>query len=421
LEVPLLLRTLRVLRSRDFLFYWTGQSISQFGSAMYWLAFPLWVLSLTNSALAAGASFMVQSLTTMILSPLAGLMSDRYGPKRLLVVADGIRAVLVCSLFLVDDTNHLWIAYAATLGLSALRAVFIPAQSVMIRRLTERDQLSLGHSLMSASNSASLLLGPVLGGVAVGLVGFHGVFAVNALSFLASAAATLLVRLRPIDERGGEKRRTAFRDLVDGLVQLVGSRTARLVVIADFVIALVTGANAALFVTYFQSQGISHALIGSLASAEALGMLGASIALGVIARTAPSLWRTLLLSSLAEGIALLAIVHTVPDLLPAAYVALVVAGVAGMARLHSRRTLLQMLVPDSMAGRVVGVTQFTFQTASLVALLGAGAAADWLSTSFVLSLGGVILVIGATVALVLPSVRNHVSESELPSQGKQTK
>lgn len=397
-----------LLGSRDFLLYWTGQAASQFGSAMHWLAFPLWVLSLSGSTLAAGAAFALPVAVNMLLSPLAGAVADRTNPKLVVLVADLLRGALVCLLFLVHRADQLWIAYLVTAGLSLLGACFLPGQAVIMRRLLDKEQLPSANGLLSASQSASTLLGPVLGGVAAGLIGYHGVFALNAGSFFLSSVAVLLIRLRAPEASVVSEQRRVLLDLVAGLQEAWRNPALRAVLTGTFFLTLALGANTVLFLKHFRDVGLSHAAIGTIASAEGLGMLLSSAVLGLFARTVRTLWRVLLASAMVEGLAILIITYSVPGLMVVAYAGLTVAGICGMATALARRTLLQVLTPESLVGRVTGIGQFVLQGAMLVATTGGSAAAEWFPVPAVLSASGMILAGGAGVAMLLPQVRDRL-------------
>lgn len=406
------MRNLRsLLTYRGFMIYWFGQSLSQMGNAKQWLAFPLWVHSMTGSLLATSVAFSLQSLTNMLLSPIAGALADRWNPKAIVLAADLARGALLCGLFLVHRPEQLWLAYSISLGLSLLGACFQPGQAVMVRRMLPKEQVPAANSLLSLSYSAAYFLGPVLGGVASSVLAYHAVFALNATTFFISALVTLCVRLPASDDVRPARRRPFLGDILAGLVTAIRMKEPRLVLTWILVTNLMVGANSILFLTYFREIGLSSTAIGGFVSAEAVGMILASLAIGLLGRTAPSLWSVCSLSVLALGMGMLGLLLTMPDRMVLAFIALVLTGGSVMAFGTATRTLLQIIMPVDLVGRLAGVSAFVTTGATLAATLMAGFLGQWLSSrALLLGAAGCLLMLSC-LGLALRGVRNLFDEA----------
>src|SRR5512141_1806412 len=87
--------TFSVFRNRSFRFLWVGQLISGMGSALTTLAATILVFRLTNSALSVGLMLIATAGPTILVGLVAGVFVDRYDRKRILIVSDLLRAVLI--------------------------------------------------------------------------------------------------------------------------------------------------------------------------------------------------------------------------------------------------------------------------------------------------------------------------------------
>lgn len=370
---------------------------------MYWLAFPLWVLAITGSPLATGAAFVLQLLPQFLLSPLTGMLADRWNPKRMMVAADLLRGSLVGVLAAVGAELGIWLAYAVTAGLSILSSCFVPGQAALIRRIMDRERIPSANSLLQASNSASLLLGPIAGGAAAGIFGYSTVFAANAASFFVSALATALVRAGANEESEAEgtAERFSLGSTPVRIYRVMQDPILGVVLAAAIVVNLLVGANPVLFLAHFYEVGLSPTVIGMIVSAEAVGLLAASFAMSALARTVAGLWKAMLAGALFEGVAMVVTVASVPDRMVLAYAALAVAGGSMLAFMVASRSLLQMTVSAARVGGVTGLWVSLSTGATLVAMLANTGISQLLSPRETLViLGSVLAVVAACVLFV---------------------
>lgn len=132
-----------------------------------------------------------------VLIPLGGVLADRFGPRTVMLVADGCRCVLMSLLAILaakrTDSLYALAPIAALLG--AGEGMFLPASFSIMPTLLPADQLPTGNALSTALVQIGSLTGPVLGGLLVAPAGPSPAFAVDAATFGASAAALALIRV----------------------------------------------------------------------------------------------------------------------------------------------------------------------------------------------------------------------------------
>jgi hypothetical protein len=189
---PLAVRSFRLLAG--------GQLASTLGDYCYAVALPWLVLSTHGGPVLLGTVLACYGVPRTVLIPIGGALTDKIGPRTLMLGADVVRCVLVAVLALLA-TRH--VVSLATLGpLAALigagEGLFVPASYTIMPSLLEPRQLAAGNAVSQAAIRAGSLLGPALGGALVATVGSAPAFAVDAGSFAVSALTlALMPRRRP--------------------------------------------------------------------------------------------------------------------------------------------------------------------------------------------------------------------------------
>ena len=149
--------------NRNFRFLWLGQVVSQLGDWFNAIAVYALLLDLTGSATAVATMMVVQQLPSAVLGPWAGAFVDRFDRRRVMIVADACRAVIVLGLLLVDSASTIWLAYVIVGGAVLATSFFEPARSAILPSLVSRDELLPANSLSSATWAVMLAVGASVG------------------------------------------------------------------------------------------------------------------------------------------------------------------------------------------------------------------------------------------------------------------
>jgi MFS family permease len=131
-----------------------------------------------------------------ILGPLAGVPTDRYGPRRVLIAADLAAAALAIAMAM-SGTYWSLVVWSALQGFA--KSFAQPAFGALAPRLVEDDQLARANALLSTAMQVSIALGPLLGATAIEASGARGAFLIDALTYLVGVAVVLPLNLRPIE------------------------------------------------------------------------------------------------------------------------------------------------------------------------------------------------------------------------------
>ena len=123
----------RLIRSNlDFRRLWIGQIISLLGDWFNLIASASLVAMLTESGFAVGSLFVIRLLAPFLVSPIAGVVADYFNRKRVLILCDIVRAVIVLGFLLVREPNHVWLLYVLTAAQLAVSGFFYPARTAML-------------------------------------------------------------------------------------------------------------------------------------------------------------------------------------------------------------------------------------------------------------------------------------------------
>jgi MFS family permease len=166
---------------------WLAQIISENGDWFYTLAIYSLLLDLTGKASSVALALVLQVLPHTLLGPLAGMVNDRFSRRKVMIVTDLLRMVIVSCMLLVRSRGSVWLIYPLLFLETLMVAFFEPARNAVLPSVVAEDDVIVANTLSSATWSFDLAMGSVLGGLVAAWLGRDAVFVLNALSFLASA------------------------------------------------------------------------------------------------------------------------------------------------------------------------------------------------------------------------------------------
>lgn len=200
---------------------WLSQVIANFGDWFGLLAVYALVFRFTESELLLGLIIVVKMVSFAAFSPMAGYLTDRFDRRRLMVICDVGRAVVVLGFLLVQSAALLWVAFAVTSIQMMMAAVFEPAKSSSIPNITTEDELVHANVLSNLSWSVIFTTGMAIGGFVTALLGTDVVFVINAATYLLSAWFILKAEIPYLrTEEQMRLLRNPFRGIVDGMKYL---------------------------------------------------------------------------------------------------------------------------------------------------------------------------------------------------------
>ena len=185
-----------LLQIRDFRLLWLGQIVSNFGDALTHLTLVLYINRITGGDAQAIAWLLIAlALPTATLGLVAGVFVDRWNRKQVMIISDGLRAILTLGFIVAAVFQQLWLIYTLAFFHATIAAFFAPARSAVIPRIVPQEGLLAANSLAQMSVVFFRVLGTAVAGILVGtLETFITAFIIDAITFALSAL--LIAQLR---------------------------------------------------------------------------------------------------------------------------------------------------------------------------------------------------------------------------------
>ena len=338
----------------DFWKFWTGETISNFGSSITQFALPLLLFKLTGSAVSLGLGFAMFGLPHLLFGLLIGAWADRLDRRRLMIVVDLLSAAVLVSVPLaaVAGLLSVWWIYAAIFAASTLGIFFQAAQFAAIPSLVERDKLVAANGQIQASFSAATVLGPLAAGALLAFIPLEDLLYVDAATFLVSAV-TLSLIARPFNAPREAARTSIRADVVEGLRYVLRHPVLRNISAMMALINFVSVTVPAQLVLFAKHRfAVSDSEIGFLFAADGAGVVLLSLAAGPL-RSRFSFGNVALGSLMLSGVMTFALAYA-----PSYPLAVALSAVAsGFGILFNINTgsLRQQIVPNQLLGRIITI------------------------------------------------------------------
>lgn len=215
-----------VRQNHNFRRLWLSQIVSNFGDWFGLLAVYALITRYSDSEFLLGLIIVVKMMSLAFFSPLAGYITDRFNRRRLMILCDALRALLMVAMLLVVSYGTLWLAYLLTALQMMLSAVFEPAKTSSIPNVTNKQELVDANVLSAASWSVIFTIGMGIGGLATAWLGTDLVFILDAVSYILSAWFIYRAAISQEAMSKEELRRTRnpFVGIKEGFKYLVDTR-----------------------------------------------------------------------------------------------------------------------------------------------------------------------------------------------------
>lgn len=335
----------------------------------------------------------------VLLAPLAGVVIDRVGPRKVAMAGDLLGAATSFAMVFTGDFRSLALL-AALHGVT--KAFALPAYDALPARLVEPARLFEANALLSAAMDLSIVLGPLLAAGTIALWGNKAAFVADGISYLVGVAVLVPLKLRPRSSASPDRRTRAIDDVREGL-RVVRSRPAAVsVFVLGFAMWTSFGTFGVLEPLYVRDVlDASVTTLAMLQVAFGVGLVGTGLALPLL-RRAVERPGSLGLVTIASGGA--AAIYGGTSLVGVAFVGVFLWGITAGLFGAPGRTLLMLSTPDTTHGRVLGAWRMVQQLGHLVPVALGPLLAGWFGVQAVLiGVGGVAALFGLSVVLRQPA------------------
>ena len=410
----------------------TGGFVSLLGDQFTLIALPWLVLKLTGDALTLGTVIAVMSVPRAAFVLVGGAIVDRRSPRRVLLLAKLANAVLLAllSVLVACDALPLPVLYAIAAAIGLATAFSYPASSALLPQAIAPELLRAANGTLMSLCQAAALVGPVLAGLLIGVSGtsapgaMHAIhpeladgrgltlaFALDALSFVLSAAALVPVRLLARDVPASDAP-GVFGAIGQTLRTFWSDRELRTLCGYFAAVSFFVGGpiQVALPVLVDRQLPGGAAALGLLAAGHGVGVLAGMIASGAGARwRLGTLGATMLAVDVVCGLALVGFGHIGSTIQGIALLALL--GALGGFVQVAVFSWIQRRIPPAMLGRAMSVFLFIFLGLSPLSSAAAGVALRWLTPSALFAASGLTLIVLALAGLAFTSIRQIRDEA----------
>ena len=385
---------LAALRHRDFRNTWTASMLS--GAAMWtFVVASSWlVLGKSDSSAWVGIITFASMIPFLLVSPIAGLMADRFDRRRLALVTlvgSSIIAAVLAALALADAVELWHVAVLAFAG-GVLRATQEPAIQALVPNQVPREDLLNAITLNAATRHGARFFGLLVAAplLAVDSVGVNGVFLLSAIFH--ALGAVQMARTRTVSRGESRSDHGLMRSIVDGLVYIYTNQTIALfIILVAFHCALVMSFESILPVLSREELGaLDASILGYLVMGFGVGSLvGTGLMAGV--RNERRKGQLLMWTGLASGVT--PIILALSGSLPFAILASAAMGASQATFMALTNTYVQTVAPDRLRGRISSL--YTLHAGGIMAFsnLGYGFMADVFSAPPILLATGVIFIV----------------------------
>lgn len=398
---------LRALQHRNFRLFFFGQLLSLPGTWIQAVAQSWLIYRLTDSAALLGLAGFAGQFPVFLMAPFGGALADRVDRRRLLVgtqVASSVLALLLAALTLSGQVT-VWQVFALAALLGLVNGVDLPARQAFTVELVGREDLPNAIALNSSAFNSARLIGPAVAGVLVAAAGEGWCFLLNGLSYVTVLAALAAMRLAPVARP--VHTGSLLAHIGDGVRFVRGHVPIRSLLLLLGMVSL-AGMPYAVLMPLFADR-----ILGG--GAQGLGILmscaGGGALLGALALAARRSPRglTAWVAWAAFGFGLGLVAFSLSRSFWLSGLLLVPTGLALIVQMAASNTLLQLLVPDALRGRVMSLYSMMFMGMAPLGALLAGSLAELIGAPGTVGGGGVLCMLAAVwFRRRLPDIRAAV-------------
>ena len=415
---------LRTLSNRNFRLLWIGGSISVLGSQFTLIALPWMVLQLTDDPRVLGLVLALAGLPRAVFMLLGGAITDRFSPRRILLLCDWLNFILsgLIAVLVFTASMQVWMVYFFALATGVISGFVIPAANSIIPLILPDSELQAGNSLSMGTQQLMGFIGPALAGIIIGsysqsVTGVALAFAIDSLTFAFSAVLLGFMRAGDREKLPATEARPSesiWSSIVVAARYVIGQETLRLMFIVMMVVNFLFTGPLLVGIPVLADQRLpgGAAAFGLLMSGYAGGNLLGYLLAGVLPRPNGRGLRLLIIVLIAAfGVVLAAfgwILSTWVD-----FVLILALGVGNGYIGLVLFTWIQQSTPREMLGRVMSMILLAGLGLVPLSQAIAGAIIKWNLTGLFALAGGLLVLVAIWLVFQpgLKALSNQIIDS----------
>lgn len=397
------LSTFASLRHRDYRYLWIGVLFSGCGQWIQQVTLSWMVYDMTGDAIQLGAINGMRSIPFLIAGPLAGVAADRWDRKTIMAASQGLLLIsaLAMALLIMAGLIEVWHLYAFTLATGIAWSFNMPVRQALVPALVPKEDLLNAVALNSAAFNLTRIVGPSLGGLLIAWFGVANNFILQAVVYAGVVAMIMMMHV-PALIRGGMKK-SVRGDLAEGL-RYVWTDSAVLTLMVLALIPMVFSMPYVSLMPMFARDVLNSGPegLGLLMAAPGIGALAATFTLASLNNFRR---KGLLLISAVTMLGVFLVLFSQSSWMPLSLLLLAVVGACQISFMATNNTLLQLLVPDELRGRVMSIYMLDQGLMPLGSMLAGVLAAGMGAPAAVTIMGAIVVVLATGAFVKVPAIR----------------
>jgi len=211
--------TSRLRGMTGFTIIWAGQFVSLLGTSMTNFALTIWAWEQTGQATALALMQLFFFAPTVLMSPLAGALVDRWSRKQVMILSDVGAGLGTAAIFLLMRLGLLQLGYLYAIAafMGAFQSFQFPAYSAAVTTMLEKEQYARASGMLALAQNASGIFGPAAAGALIGIIGKTGIIAFDIISILVAVSALMMVPIpQPVAAEAAAVRPSLLQDSLFG-------------------------------------------------------------------------------------------------------------------------------------------------------------------------------------------------------------
>jgi MFS transporter, DHA3 family, macrolide efflux protein len=385
------LEDLKPLRhNKNFVLIMTARFVSLLGDSVHGFTLTWYILNVIGQGKVLGWMLFFSTLPAIIIGPFAGVLSDRYDRRKIMIIMDIIRGCIALLLGYLVMMNQapLWVILIITVMLSICSSIYFPASGALFPNLVHQRQLIRANAIATFLGTSTAIIGQIFGGFLYDLINAQGLFIINGFTFFIAATCEFFVFVPNLTNSIVTKSNHYFKNLTEGFKYVYKTKA--------LLAMLLFGATVNFF--FFPIHNVVQPYIGNkilLLDSRQFGFIIAFFQAGMILSMLflqiipqpKKKYRFMLWSMLAQSVGLILLaIPILPFIKPligstTIFVVLYSTIILGRGLAFGltnvpMQVVFQSLTPDEYRGRVFALQGAAFQSFMMISMLVAGNLVD---------------------------------------------
>ncbi|NDI33872.1 MFS transporter [Chengkuizengella sediminis] len=392
------------------LFY--AQTTSTIGDWFSTIALLTFVYGITESPLMVSLTLISKGVPQLLFSPFAGVYVDRSNRKKILIITDLIRAIIVLGLLFAE--SFIYLVFIVNALMAICSTLFNPARQSIIPRMVSKEELPVANSLSSSMQAISAILGSSVGGIVLGFLSPNIAFVLNSMTFIISAVFIQFTEIPQAEKKQKTTKTSFLKDMIVGYKFIIQTPIILGLILVGMSWGIVGGVYQILLTIYGSDvYQLGDNGIGILYAIQGLGVLIGSVFVAkYISSDTEKMKKYFGWSYLLQGIFFILFVLSVNIFIGLIF--LLLMRVAGGIIIPLDSTLIQNYSPDEQIGKVFTLHYAVYGSLFQLSMFLTGILLDYYSPQVIGVAFGMICVLTSSIWLVL-LYRNKLGVSVVES------